>query len=1498
MQGIDRMSQDDLMKEALLINEQELHRMYQHTAEVEKANDELRMELGGLEIKLEAYTERLKKANLLNKPSPDSEQSVEASTDEAAPSPESPVDARPKVRAIDSVQLPPPFVARASQTDETLNELEDEAIKGLRETITSLRDELQSCAEVSTELATLKNDRSEEGIRLQESNQQLSAARASMREKDAEIDYLLAVIQRNKSRIEQQSKNIEELDTQLNKLGFQEKYEVQIGDTHHAKLEASLSAAYIDLQKSNDERDSLQTELDDLRRRLSSEQSLVHGMQEDLTTQPDVSREELVQLNHKLDESTKELEILKKQNQLLTADYNEVKTKYESLTRLQEDTFSQKECLIAQLDQLSNEQRKDSEMAQSDLAEQLSRYKKLYEDTLACQEQLQQEIADHSAQHQEIIKNNSMLSKDAEDAKLSFSQCQTEREGHLQTIADLEEVVKQFKEEQSMLNDQFLINQAMNESLKRDIEQVKAELTTNQKKTEAMVGDKTIGEWHTEKEASDKLIEQLRHQESESQKDLANLKGKLVKTQADLCSMHEQAKIANENLEKRYDNQIQELRIEKETFTKKKVELEKTIQDISAQLSAQGNENDELQQQIEGLMRENEAHVGQLNEELDNCRLANENLQLLSASACSELDSLKSLAHKEKEAHEQLTVTLKAEIDAFSRSVEELQQKNQEYVSQLESRVLENNQLSNQVIELRGNLEQTKNELQTNTSSYQTSAAEEMQETVAKYEAKIKEVEEKAGKFKILALKAKKELQETKAQAEHSQVERLKTEHKDESANQVGEIQTLITNYQRLQENFDRLQDDLDDEKTKVSTLRGQLEAEHASKAQLQTQVSALQEEIERHLASNSQLQAKIKAFEMQQTEWNTTVQSLEKESDTKQMETLELNKEILRLTEQMNLSANSSRSLEEKLRAKINELELKVHEARDELEQANKTLNKSSVMDLEIADFERTVSTLEAEVKDKLEVISNLQQELEHEKQKLASMEQQLASADEQRESVESRHEKLQQLLNKTKEELESARQQETETKSTDLAVRGELETLRQGYENLKVELAKMSASKLAAEGKLKSSQDAQQRLMRSMENKQRALQSDLEASRKENTVLQEDYDGYKVRVHSVLKQQQTRASVEAALESEKVEKEHLQEVLGQVKVKLQETSDKLTAAFSENGLLQDELDKLSLKHNKLSQEVINKEAVWRQRLDQLMLENSTISAEHSSSVAQMTQHTEIMTQTFKDQMQTSQSEHEQQVAALTSRIEKVEAERNSLMLDLQSTRQQLGNSKPDQVTPHRPHAAQAAMVQSSSSDVKYKVRESGEGMEHPNPSQINSSQATHSHVSSNTLVGLEQLLTSPDDDASSIVSLGSTQTGESGEEAKLKVRLHLSEKQLEHLRELLNDSEATCLRYNEQVKLLKQEIRRLESNQQRENAISNMEYLKNIVYKFVTLESGDERGRLLPVLNTMLKFNEEELSTMKRIAFSGTDSEAAGDAQSQSSWSGYLHRWTGFSS
>ena len=45
------------------------------------------------------------------------------------------------------------------------------------------------------------------------------------------------------------------------------------------------------------------------------------------------------------------------------------------------------------------------------------------------------------------------------------------------------------------------------------------------------------------------------------------------------------------------------------------------------------------------------------------------------------------------------------------------------------------------------------------------------------------------------------------------------------------------------------------------------------------------------------------------------------------------------------------------------------------------------------------------------------------------------------------------------------------------------------------------------------------------------------------------------------------------------------------------------------------------------------------------------------------------------------------------------------------------------------------------------------------------------------------------------------------------------------------MNESEATVMRLTEQAKILKDEIRRMERNQDRERELANMEYLKNII-------------------------------------------------------------------
>ena len=70
-----------------------------------------------------------------------------------------------------------------------------------------------------------------------------------------------------------------------------------------------------------------------------------------------------------------------------------------------------------------------------------------------------------------------------------------------------------------------------------------------------------------------------------------------------------------------------------------------------------------------------------------------------------------------------------------------------------------------------------------------------------------------------------------------------------------------------------------------------------------------------------------------------------------------------------------------------------------------------------------------------------------------------------------------------------------------------------------------------------------------------------------------------------------------------------------------------------------------------------------------------------------------------------------------------------------------------------------------------------------------------------------------------------------------------------------MLHETEATNARLEDQSGLLKAEIRRLEANQDRKDNIHNLEYLKNIIFKFVTLQPGTERQGLIPVLETMLQ-------------------------------------------
>ncbi|ELU10899.1 hypothetical protein CAPTEDRAFT_155764 [Capitella teleta] len=405
----------------------------------------------------------------------------------------------------------------------------------------------------------------------------------------------------------------------------------------------------------------------------------------------------------------------------------------------------------------------------------------------------------------------------------------------------------------------------------------------------------------------------------------------------------------------------------------------------------------------------------------------------------------------------------------------------------------------------------------------------------------------------------------------------------------------------------------------------------------------------------------------------------------------------------------------------------------------------------------------------------------------------------------------------------------------------------------------------------------DNQQRSLRSSDLKARTLQQDLELSRSELLTLQSEFEGYKASISSVRRQQKSRSD-ESSLEIEKNERLRLEKLVEQLRSKLQETSDNLQVAHSEKEVMSEELERLQMRHSQVVSDLHDTEHQWRSRFDQFSLEQSSNSTEHVETIKQLTMQNEMLTQTFKDQMKLLQEEHTRSMEMLQRQLDSQEHQVFQLETQLRSA-----------PTPTLPNTASSSSIDEMANQVVEYVRDpraverqSGEGME-------NTDYDCRKQSIQSPLIPFEQLINSPQqDDTSSIKTI------ESDYEYTLKQNLAASQTKIEHLSELLNESEATVMRLTEQAKILKGEIRRMERNQEREKEISNMEYLKNIILKFLTLPVCDERVQLIPVLCTMLKFSPDEKDDLMKIA-SGGDGTGPPQGNGAAGWGTYLHRWSG---
>ncbi|XP_060731873.1 GRIP and coiled-coil domain-containing protein 2 isoform X1 [Tachysurus vachellii] len=724
-------------------------------------------------------------------------------------------------------------------------------------------------------------------------------------------------------------------------------------------------------------------------------------------------------------------------------------------------------------------------------------------------------------------------------------------------------------------------------------------------------------------------------------------------------------------------------------------------------------------------------------------------------------------------------------------------------------------------------------------------------------EKESKEKEERLNKFKAVAVKARKELDKSKKETSRltEELEALRAE-RDKMSDSMKAIIHGAEAYKNLMIEYDKQNELLDKEKEKLvasEKLVGDLTKRLHEVGEQHKQLSSERDDM---MAHTETLQSNVRQLESQALEMHKLKSLMERDLEAERLLKEQITKE----------HACAVKEVEE-LHILLQKQKQQLQQSEQELEQLRKDAQQSTLLDMEMADYERLVKNLNLQLSDKDRLLKELERQTQAQREREENLNQEIESLKSLVDIGEEKTAKVKQLLVKTKKDLAEAKKAEASQMTLQSSMKGELEEIQQQLEIYKIQCSELTADRHRLQEQLKSVSDQYQKSVTSYQSQVTALQNDLSSTKAEFESTKSEFESYKVRVHNVLKQQKSKSTTQGDNDCSKQDRETMETMVDQLRSKLQESQLNAKSCNVELQQLQTEYDTLLERHNKMLQQTITKEAELRERLLSLHSENVALKSEHSQSVAQLTAQAETLRSSFREQLHHFQDEHRSTVETLQHQI-------NSLETQLFQLQKETATSVSQQ---------QSKKLQSEKKLTDLPLfeinmaREEGEGMETTETESIS--------TAGTPPPSLEQLLTSPDPKHEPFV----WQVEPTKEE--LTNQLNTATRSMEHMNSLLHESEATNAILMEQINLLKSEMRRLERNQEREKSVANLEYLKNVLLQFIFLHPGSEKQSLLPVIHTMLQLSPEEKSKLSAIAHG--EEEAA--ASRGSGWTSYLHSWSG---
>ncbi|NXR03436.1 GCC2 protein, partial [Sagittarius serpentarius] len=322
---------------------------------------------------------------------------------------------------------------------------------------------------------------------------------------------------------------------------------------------------------------------------------------------------------------------------------------------------------------------------------------------------------------------------------------------------------------------------------------------------------------------------------------------------------------------------------------------------------------------------------------------------------------------------------------------------------------------------------------------------------------------------------------------------------------------------------YDKQGEELDSEKGRANNLERQIDdltRQLQVSSQQHDQLRSANEDL---LARVETLQYNAKLLEAQILEIQRAKAKADKELEAEKL-----------LKEQKTKVEHSDALQEmEELQVQLHKEKKHLQKTMQELELARKDAQKSTLMDMEIADYERLVKELNQKIADKDSRIEDLEQETGIQKQKQETLQEEIKSLQSTMQQDEERNAKIKQLLVKTKKELADSKQAENDHLMLQASLKGELETSQQ-----QIQVAVLTSEKHKVQEHLRTSSEQHQRTLSAYQQKIATLQEECRAAQAEQASVTSEFESYKVRVHNVLKQQKNKSASQTESEGAKQER------------------------------------------------------------------------------------------------------------------------------------------------------------------------------------------------------------------------------------------------------------------------------------------------------------------------------------------------------------------------